>query len=70
MLHINQILNEGNIKEAEKNCREFLTVNPTNTHAMSLLAEIASRLGHLNDSEFLLESAVKLNPNDTEIRKK
>ena len=70
LLHINQILNEGNIKEAEKKCREFLKVNPTNTHAMSLLAEIASRLGHLNDSEFLLESAVKLNPKDSEIRKK
>ena len=70
LLHINQILNEGNIKEAEKKCREFLKVNPTNTHAMSLLAEIASRLGHLNDSEFLLESAVKLNPDDSEIRKK
>ena len=70
LLHINQILNEGNIKEAEKKCREFLKVNPTNTHAMSLLAEIASRLGHLNDSEFLRESAVKLNPEDSEIRKK
>ena len=70
LLHINQILNEGNIKEAEKKCREFLKVNPTNTHAMSLLAEIASRLGHLNDSEFLLESAVKLNPENSEIRKK
>jgi tetratricopeptide (TPR) repeat protein len=70
LLHINQILNEGNIKEAEKKCRDFLKINPTNTHAMSLLAEIASRLGHLNDSEFLLESAVKLNPKDSEIRKK
>jgi tetratricopeptide (TPR) repeat protein len=70
LLHINQIFNEGNIKEAEKKCREFLTVNPTNTHAMSILSDIASRLGHLNDAEFLLESAVKLNPNDSEIRKK
>ena len=70
LLHINQIFNEGNIKEAEKKCREFLTVNPTNTHAMSILSDIASRLGHLNDAEFLLESAVKLSPNDSEIRKK
>ena len=70
LLHINQIFNEGNIKEAEKKCREFLTVNPTNTHAMSILSDIASRLGHLNDAEFLLESAVKLNPSDSEIRKK
>ena len=70
LLHINQIFNEGNIKEAEKKCREFLIVNPTNTHAMSILSDIASRLGHLNDAEFLLESAVKLSPNDSEIRKK
>ena len=70
LLHVNQILNEGNIKEAEKKCREFLSVNPTNTHAMTLLSDIASRLGHLNDAEFLLESAVKLNPKDPEIRKK
>ncbi|MEL1226999.1 MAG: hypothetical protein VW963_09665 [Candidatus Neomarinimicrobiota bacterium] len=38
LLHINQILNEGNIKEAEKKCREFLKVNPTNTKENSLKA--------------------------------
>ncbi len=70
LLHINQILNEGNIKDAEAKCREFLKKNPTNTFAMSLLSEIANRLGHLDDAEFLLESAVKFKPDDPELRKK
>ena len=34
LLHINQILNEGNIKDAEAMCRDFLKKNPTNTFAM------------------------------------
>ena len=42
VLYINQILHEGNIKEAEFKCRQFLKKNPTNTHAMSLLSDIAS----------------------------
>ena len=70
LLHINQILHEGNIKEAEFKCRQFLKKNPTNTHAMSLLSDIASKLGHLDDAEFLLEKAVSFNPKDPEIRKK
>ena len=70
LLHINQILNEGNIKDAEAKCRDFLKKNPTNTFAMSLLSEIANRLGHLDDAEFLLENAVKFKPDDPELRKK
>ena len=70
LLHINQILNEGNIKDAEAMCRDFLKKNPTNTFAMSLLSEIANRLGHLDDAEFLLENAVKFKPEDPELRKK
>ena len=70
LLHINQILHEGNIKEAEFKCRQFLKKNPTNTHAMGLLSDIASKLGHLEDAEFLLEKAVSFNPKEPEIRKK
>ena len=36
---------------------------------MSLLSDIASKLGHLDDAEFLLEKAVSFNPKDPEIRK-
>ena len=70
LLYISQILNEGKLGIAEEKCREFLKKYPTNTFAMSLLSEIADRLGYFDDAEFLLESAVKLNPNDGELRMK
>ncbi len=70
LLYITQILNEGKLGIAEEKCREFLKKNPTNTYAMSLLADIADRLGHFDDTEILLENAVKFNPNDGEIRLK
>ena len=70
LLYISQILNEGKLGIAEEKCREFLKKNPTNTFAMSLLSQIADRLGYFDDAEFLLESAVKFNPNDGELRMK
>ncbi len=70
LLYISQILNEGKLGIAEEKCREILKQYPTNTFAMSLLSEIADRLGYFDDAEFLLESAVKLNPDDGELRMK
>ena len=70
LLHINQIFHEGNLKEAEFKCRQFLKKNPKNIHAMGILSDIASRLGHLDDAEYLLEKAVLFSPNEPEIRKK
>ena len=54
LLYIDQILNEGRLGLAESKCRAFLKNNPTHTYAMSLLAEIANRLGYFDDAEFLL----------------
>ena len=45
LLYVDQIMNEGRLGIAEKKCRAFLKKNPTHTYAMSLLAEIANRLG-------------------------
>ena len=70
LLFISQILNEGKLGIAEEKCREFLKQYPTNTYAMSLLSDIADRLGYFDDAEFLLESAVKLSPSDGELRMK
>ena len=70
LLYINQILYEGKLSEAEKMCRDFLKKDPRNTEAMSILSEIASRLGYLEDAEFLLENAVNFEPNNPELRKK
>ncbi len=70
LLFISQILNEGKLGIAEEKCREFVKQNPTNTYAMSLLSDIADRLGYFDDAEFLLESAVKFDPDDGELRMK
>tara|TARA_B100001123_G_scaffold41899_1_gene43015 strand:+ start:5097 stop:7127 length:2031 start_codon:yes stop_codon:yes gene_type:complete len=70
LLHIDQILNEGRLGMAETKCRAFLKENPTHTYAMSLLAEIANRLGYFDDAEFLLEKAVEFKPEDGDLRMK
>ena len=70
LLYIHQVLNEGRLGLAERKCRSFLKENPTNTYAMSLLSDIANRLGYFDDAEFLLEKAVEFKPNDGELRLK
>ena len=37
---------------------------------MSLLSEIANRMGYFDDAEFLLEKAVEFDPNDGDLRMK
>ena len=70
LLYIDQILNEGRLGMAEAKCRAFLKENPTHTYAMSLLSEIANRLGYFDDAEFLLEKAVEFKPDDGDLRMK
>jgi len=70
LLYIDQILNEGRLGLAETKCRSFLKENPTHTYAMSLLAEIANRMGYFDDAEFLLEKAVEFKPDDGDLRMK
>jgi tetratricopeptide (TPR) repeat protein len=70
LLYIDQIMNEGRLGIAETQCRAFLKKNPTHTYAMSLLSEIANRLGYFDDAEFLLEKAVEFKPKDGDLRMK
>ena len=70
LLYIDQIMNEGRLGIAETKCRAFLKKNPTHTYAMSILAEIANRLGYFDDAELLLEKAVVFKPDDGELRLK
>ena len=52
----------GNIAQAERLCRQFLYENPTNVTAIDLLADIAIKLGVLDDAENLLERCLELAP--------
>lgn len=68
LIAVTDLLAQGKIFKAEDICRRFLEKNPHHPEAMRLLADIGMRLGALDDTEFLLESAVDLYPNNTRIR--
>lgn len=68
LLAVMNHLAEGRILKAEDICRAFLKKNPTHTEGMRLLADIGMRLSVLDDAEFLLESAVALEPKNAQLR--
>ncbi|MEL7546450.1 MAG: sulfotransferase [Pseudomonadota bacterium] len=61
-------MHEGRILRAEEVVRAFLQKLPKHVEGMRLLAEIGSRLGINDDAEFLLESALLLEPDNTQVR--
>ncbi|WP_306014777.1 tetratricopeptide repeat-containing sulfotransferase family protein [Oceanicaulis sp. MMSF_3324] len=61
-------LHENRLLKAENLCRSWLTKHPKDVAGMRLLAEIGSRLGVLEDAEFLLESAVTFEPDNADLR--
>lgn len=58
----------GRILKAEDICRQFLRAVPHHVEGMRLLANIGMRLGVLDDAEFLLESAARLEPDSIQVR--
>jgi len=68
LLAVMHHLYEGRMLKAEERCRAFLKIQPRNTEAMRLLAEIGIRMGVLDDAEILLESAVAFEPDTIQIR--
>jgi len=67
LVSIMHLLHEGKLLKAEQACRGFLQAHPHHVEAMRLLAEIGSRFGVLDDAEFLLESAVEFEPDNTRV---
>lgn len=62
------LIHQGKLLKAEEICRQFLKQVPHHVAGMRLLADIGSRLGVLDDAEFLLESAVAFEPNNAGAR--
>ncbi len=60
---VTSMMFEDKLYKAEKLCRHFLQQNPKHVEAMRLLAAIGSRLNILDDAEFLLDTALELEPN-------
>lgn len=68
LVAVTDLLAQGKLLKAEKICRQFLQKMPRHIEAMRLLAEIGTRLGAMDDAEFLLESAVLFEPDNQQAR--
>ena len=68
LVSVTRLLHEGRLLKAEQACRAFLQKTPHHVEAMRLLAEIGSRFGVLEDADFLLESALAFEPDNTQLR--
>ena len=68
LLAVTNHLHEGRILRAEEIARAFLRKHPHNIEGMRLLADIGSRLGVHEDADFLLETAIELDPDNVQLR--
>ena len=68
LLGVIDLISQGRVLKAEEICRQFLQKVPHHVEAMRLLADIGVRLGVLDDAEFLLESALKIDPGNVRAR--
>ncbi|MCG8619576.1 MAG: tetratricopeptide repeat-containing glycosyltransferase family protein [Desulfobacterales bacterium] len=59
-----QHLSGGNLHEAEKGCRQVLTVHPDNPDALHILGVIAFNVGKLDAARELISKAISLFPNN------
>jgi tetratricopeptide (TPR) repeat protein len=68
LLAVLDLIGQRKLLQAEDICRRFLQKIPHHVEGMRLLADIGVRLGVLDDAEFLLESALKLEPDNKRVR--
>lgn len=68
LIGVMDLIAQGALLKAEDLCRQYLKKIPHDTEAMRLLANIGLRLGVLDDAEFLLASACKLDPDNLRVR--
>ena len=64
LLSVRNATAEGKLRKAEEICRHFLKQNPTHVEGMRLLADLGVRSDVLDDAEFLLDSALELEPDN------
>ena len=68
LLAVLDLIGQRKLLQAEDICRQFLRKVPQHVEGMRLLADIGIRLGVLDDAEFLLESALKFEPDNARVR--
>lgn len=68
LLAVTELMHEGKLLKAEQICRHFLQNNKRHVDGMCMLAEIGIELKIYDDAEFLLASALELEPNHIHAR--
>jgi tetratricopeptide (TPR) repeat protein len=68
LVAITHLLYEGKLLKAEQLCRAYMQKHPRDIEGMRLLAEIGKRFGVLEDADFLLETALELDPDNIQLR--
>ena len=68
VLAVTHHLYEGRVLRAEEIARAYLRKHPHDIECMRLLADIGSRLGIHEDADFLLETAIELDPDNIQLR--
>ncbi len=64
LLSVASMIQEGRYLKAEAICRQYLQVHGHHVEAMRFLAEIGTKFSVLDEAEFLLESALVLEPDN------
>ena len=62
LVAVMDLISQNSLLKAEDVCKKFLQRSPNNVAGMRLLAEIAVKIGVLEDAEYLLESVVEFEP--------
>ena len=68
LLAVTELMCDGKLLKAEQICRHFLQNNKRHVDGMCLLAEIGIELKIYDDAEFLLASALELEPSHIQAR--
>ena len=68
LVAVNSFINEGKYFKADQLCRHFLRDNKQHIEGMRLLARVGEQLDVLADAEFLLETALEINPEYEPVR--
>ena len=64
---VSSFIHEGKLKKADHLCRDYLKNKPHDIEAMRLLAKIGKELHIYDDSEFLLESCLVFDKDNTDV---
>ena len=62
------LIHENRLAKAENLCRAFMLENREHTEGMRLLAEIGTKFNAFDEAEFLLETAIEFEPDNTNTR--